>query len=86
MQCVQALLDCGTTSIFMPQGLNKLLGLVDEPAYVITLGLNGQVIADVCESRKMVFTVQYMEHLSPIQESEVLVVPMQADDLVLGLP
>jgi len=27
-----------------------------------------------------------MEHLSPVQESEVLVVPMRAYDLVLGLP
>jgi len=31
-------------------------------------------------------TVQYMEHLSPVQELEVLVVPMWAYDLVLGLP
>jgi hypothetical protein len=27
-----------------------------------------------------------MEHVSPVQESEVLVVPMRAYDLVLGLP
>ena len=27
-----------------------------------------------------------MEHLSPVQESEVLVVPMWAYNLVLGLP
>jgi hypothetical protein len=27
-----------------------------------------------------------MEHLSPVEDSEALVVPMQADDLVLGLP
>jgi len=27
-----------------------------------------------------------MEHLSPVQESEVLVVPMRAYDLVLGYP
>jgi hypothetical protein len=34
----------------------------------------------------MAFTVQYMDHLSPIQEAEVLVVPMRTYDLVLGLP
>jgi len=33
----------------------------------------------------MSFTVQYMEHLLPGQQSEVLVVLMQAYDLVLGL-
>jgi hypothetical protein len=30
--------------------------------------------------------VQYFEHLKPVDESEVLFVPMKAYDLVLGLP
>jgi len=34
----------------------------------------------------MAFTVQYMEHLSPVQELELLVVPMRAYNLVLELP
>ena len=52
----------------------------------MTLGLNGQVIAHVSDSQKTAFTVQYMEHISPVQESEVLVVPMQTYEMVLGLP
>ena len=37
------------------------------------------------ESRKASLLVQYFEHLKPVDESEVLVVPMKAYDLVLGL-
>jgi hypothetical protein len=70
----------------MAPRLRKRLGLADEPAYVTTLALNGHVMAHASESRKTTFTVQYIEHLSPVQELEVLVVPMRAYDLVLGLP
>jgi hypothetical protein len=45
MQCMRALIDCGTTSIFITPRLLIRLSLVDEPAYVTTLGLNGQVLA-----------------------------------------
>ena len=86
MQRVQALIDCGATSIIMAQILPKRLGLVDEPAYVTTRGLNGQVMAHTSGSRETALTVQYMEHISPGPEWEVLVVPMRAYDLVLGLP
>jgi len=86
MQHVRALIDCGVTSIVMAPRLRKRLGLAEEPAYVTTLGLHGQVMAHVSDSRKTEFMVQYMEHLSPVQEAEVLVVPMGAYDLVLGLP
>ena len=86
MQPVRALIDCGATSIFTTLRLRKRLGLADEPAYITTIGLKGHVMAHASESRKTMFTVQYMEHLSLVQESEVLVVPMRAYDLVLGLP
>jgi hypothetical protein len=86
MQRMRALIDCGATSIFMAPRLRKRLGLADEPAYVTTLGLDGQIMAHASESRKTTFTVQYMEQLSPVQESEVLVVPMRAYDLIFGLP
>jgi len=86
MQCMRALIDCSGTSIFMPLRLRKWLGLADEPAYVTTLGLNLKVMAHESDSRKTAFTVTYMEHLLPVQEWEVLVVPMRAYDLVLGLP
>jgi len=72
MQCMRALIDGGVTSIFMAPRLRKRLGLADKPTYVTTLGLNGQVMAHASESQKMAFTVQYMEHLSPVQELEVL--------------
>jgi hypothetical protein len=69
----------------MAPRVQKQLGLADEPAYITTLGLNGQVMAHTSDSRKTAFTVQYMEHLSLVQESEMLVVPIRAYDLVLGL-
>jgi len=43
-------------------------------------------MAPASESRKTAFTVHYMEHLSQVQDREVLVVPMRAYDLFLGLP
>jgi hypothetical protein len=85
MQRMRALIDCGMTSIFMAPRLQKRLCLADETVYATTLGLNGHVMALASESRKTTFTVQYTEHLSPVQESEVLVVPMRVYNLVLGL-
>ena len=38
------------------------------------------------ESRKASLLVQYFEHLEPVDESEVVVIPMKAYTLVLGLP
>ena len=78
MQLVRALIDCGAMSIFMALRLRKRLGLADEPAYVTTLGRNGQGLAHVSDSRKTAFMALYMEHLSLDQESEVLVVLMRA--------
>jgi hypothetical protein len=86
MQHVRALVDCGKTSIFMAPRLRKWLGLADEPPYVTTLVLFGHAMALASERRKTIFTVHYMEHLSPVQELEVLVVPMKAYHLVLELP
>jgi len=50
MQCVRALIDCGATRIFMSPRLRKRLRLAHEPAYVTTLGLNGQVMAHASDS------------------------------------
>ena len=86
MQHLYALIDYTVTSIFMALRLRKRLGLAYEPPYVTTLGLNGQVMAHASDCPETVITVQYMEHLSPVQELEVLVVPMRAYHLVLGLP
>ena len=83
---MRARIDSGEPSIFMAPRLRKRLGLADKPACVTTLGLNGQVMANASDSRKKPVTLQYMEHLSLVQVSEVLVVPMRAYDSVLGLP
>jgi len=78
MQQVRALIICRVTSIFMAPILRKRLGLVDEPAYVTTLGLNGHLMTHLSNSQKTAFTVLYLEHLSPVEESEARVVPMRA--------
>jgi len=86
MQYVRALIDCGVTSIFMVPRLHKRLCLAHAPAYVMTLGLNGQVMAHRSEGRKTAFTLGYNKHLSLVQESALLVVPIRAYDSVLGWP
>jgi len=86
MQRVRALIDCGATSVFMAPRLLKRLGISHEAAHTTTLGLGGQIMQHAKDSRKTSKTVQYMEHLAPVTEPEVLVVPMRAYDLVLGLP
>jgi hypothetical protein len=86
MQCVRALINCGATSIFVAPRLLKILGISHEAAHITTLGLGGQIMQHAKNSRKTSITVQYMEHLAPVTEPEVLVVPMRAYDLVLGLP
>jgi len=40
----------------------------------------------VKESQKASLLVQYFEYLEPVDESEVLVIPMKEYNLVLGLP
>jgi hypothetical protein len=86
MQRVKALIDCGATSIFISTSLLRKLKLPHEPAFTFTQALNGQVMMSAKESRKASLLVQYFEHLTPVDESEVLVVPMKAYDRVLGLP
>jgi len=86
MQRLRALIDCGATSIFMAPTLLKKLGISHEVAHITTLGLGEQIMQHAKDSQKTTITVQYMEHLAPVTEPEVLVVPMRAYDLVLGLP
>ena len=38
------------------------------------------------DTRKMQITIQYLDYLAPVNESDVVVVPMCTYDLVLGLP
>jgi len=86
MQRVRDIINCGTMSISVALRLRGWLGLVYEPAFVTTLGLNGPVMAPANECPKRAFTVQYIAHLSPLEETEVVFVPMWAYDLGLWLP
>jgi len=86
MQRVRALIDCGATSIFMAPRLVWQLGLKHEPAFTSMQGFNGHVMVSTKESRKTSISVQNFVHLAPVDEPEVLIVPMKAYDLVLGLP
>ena len=86
MHLVRALIDCATTSIFMTPRLLRRLRLPHEPAFTSTQGLNGQLMMSAKERRKTNISVQYFEHLAPVDEPEVLIVPKKEYDLVLALP
>jgi len=86
MQRVRDLIDCGEMTVFMASRLQKRPGLVDEHVNFTTLGPIGQVMADISESCKMPLIFQYLDHLAPSQETDVLVMPMWGYDLVLVLP
>jgi hypothetical protein len=64
------------------------LGLESQPAYVTTYGLDGKVLSHARDSRKTHLAVSYFNNQleQPVDEPEVLIVPMTAYDLVLGLP
>jgi len=63
------------------------LRLETEQAHITTYGLDGRVLAYARDSRKAKLAVKYFKHqLELVNESEVLVVPMTAYDLVLGFP
>jgi hypothetical protein len=83
---VKALIDCGATSIFASPRLIELLGLESQQAHTTTYGLDGNIMSHARDSRKTRLSVSYFEHEQPVDESDVLIVPMTAYDLVLGLP
>jgi hypothetical protein len=70
----------------MAPRLLKQLGISHEAAHITTLGLNGGVMQHAKDSQKTPITVQYVDYCIPVEESDVLVMPMRAYDLVLGLP
>jgi hypothetical protein len=85
MHRVQAVVDRGATSIVMTVRLFKRLGISHQPANNITLAMTGSIMDHEMDSQKMRITVQYLDNLIPVDRSDVLVMPMQAYDLVLGL-
>jgi len=50
------------------------------------VGLDGRVMVEAKDSRKATISVRYLDQLAPVDEPEVLIVPMRAYDLVLGMP
>jgi len=86
MHRARALIVCGAISIFMAPRLLRPLGISHEAAHIITLGLNREVMKHANDSWKTRITVQYLDYLAPVDESDVLVMPMCAYDLILGLP
>ena len=75
----------GNKNLMSPRLLWRL-GLRHQAAHTTTLGLNRHVIEHANDSGTTTISVQYLKHLAPVDESEVLVVPIKAYDLVLGLP
>jgi hypothetical protein len=86
LQPVCTLIDCAATSIFMALRLRERPSLADEAAYITTLGLRTEVTADASNSWTTMCTVQYMDHLSPVQDLVMLVVTMRAYNLDWGSP
>ena len=86
MQRVRALFDCGATSIIMTPRLHNWLGISHLAALITILAMTGGVMQHAKDSRKTQITVQYLDYLALVDRSDVLVVPMRAYDLVLGLP
>jgi len=85
MQCVRVIIDCGATTIFLTPRLLKWLGISHQAALVTTLAMTGGVMQHAKDTWKTRITVQYFDYLAPVDRSDVLVVPMRAYDLVLGL-
>jgi len=85
LQRIQALIDCGASSICISPELLNRLGLPHEAAHITTHDLDGQVTTHARELRKTTMTILYMDHLALVDDPEVIVVEIRAYDLVLGL-
>jgi len=85
---VRALIDCGATSVFVSPRLVERLGIEDQmkPAFTTTRGIDGKILVDARDSQKVDLNVQYLSYLAPTMEKDCLIVPMQAYDVVLGIP
>ena len=69
----------------MAPRLLKRLRISHEVAHITTVSLDGGVMQHAMDSQKTWITVQYLDYLPLVNESDVRVVPMRAYDLVLGL-
>jgi len=79
------LIDCGATSIFMEPKLLSRFGLPSDPAHIIPLGTHSRVMMSAKDCWETTISVQDFEHLAPVDEPDVLVVPMKASEHDIGL-
>jgi len=87
MECVRAIVDCGSTSISMTLRLLKHLGISQQAPHITTLSMNGGVVQYGKDTgTKTRITVKYLEYLAPVYLSDVLVVAMRAYNLIRSLP
>ena len=85
-QPIRALIECGTTSIFMVLRLLRRLGLPSGPVHITTLDLDSHIMILVKHSGKMTISCQYFEYSALVDKLDDLVVPMMAYNSVLSLP
>ena len=78
MQPVQALIDCGASSIFMTVRLLKWLRISYQAVHIITLAMTGGVMQYAKDSRTMRITVRYLNYLTLVDRSDIVVVAMRA--------
>jgi len=64
----------------------RLVVNYSKQAHTTTYGLDGRVLSHARDSRKAQLDVKYFQHQKSADEPQVLIVPMTAYDLVLGLP
>jgi hypothetical protein len=86
MQCIWALINCGTTSLFMALRLLTRLGMSYMVAHITTLGLNGGVMQHANDSQKTQITVKYLVSFALADKSNMLLLPICVCVLVRGLP
>jgi hypothetical protein len=70
----------------MAPRLLQQLRLQSNLARITTLGRDSWLMMAAKDSRKITIACPYFEHLAPVEEPDVLVVPMTAYNLVLALP
>lgn len=87
MQCVWALFDCSITNSLITLRLLKQLGISHQAGHITSMGINSGAMQQSKDIQmKMVITVPYLEYLTPVDESAVLVGPIWAYDSVHRLP
>ena len=73
---VWALINCGVTCGCMASRLLVKLGISHDSAHIAAFSLGGPIMQHANDSQKTSISVQDMEHLAPVTEPEVLVIPM----------